>query len=293
MVASSLIHHYWVNLIVPILIPVQRGSVRPPLRWAGSKRSQVRQLMKKLPGSYNKYIEPFAGSACLFFFLRPHQAVLGDLNSELMRFYDTLASQPLAVVRRLRTMRDDGQDYYNLRDQDTPTNSVKAAARFLYLNRFCFNGVYRTNRLGRFNVPRGNHTGSLPSRKELLLASELLFNATRIAGDFDETLAMAERGDFVYLDPPYARRKAIRPGEYGYNSLDGEEDLDRLACSLHDLNSRGVKYLVSYMRSKRAAEVIPHQSVQFIRVKRNVGGFVATRRTATEMLLANYSLRRG
>jgi len=267
-----------------------RDGIRPPLRWAGSKRGQVPRLLRMLPPTYDRYIEPFAGSACLFFHLRPQFAVLGDINADLVAFYDTLATRPRRLLRALQRLAPDGSDYYEVRSTSGRSGSAAASARFLYLNRFCFNGVYRTDRRGRFNVPRGKHTGVLPATRDLLAASRLLRSTTRIAGDFEVTLSAAEPGDFVYLDPPYARRRAVRPGEYGHRSLDGETDLCRLACSLDELDRRGVRYLVSYMRSKRAAHLIPHVSLRYLRVRRNVGGFAATRRASTEMLLANYKL---
>jgi DNA adenine methylase len=271
----------------PALDNLQSGT-RPPLRWAGSKRSQVRHLAACLPRDYGKYVEPFAGSACLFFHLGPNEAILGDLNPDLMSFYEHLAERPSSLIAALGRFAKDGEDYYDVRAKRGVPGSIAASARFLYLNRFSFNGVHRTDRHGRFNVPKGSHTGRLPSKTDILAASAAIASATRVSGDFEDTLSLASRGDFVYLDPPYARRKSLRPGEYGSRSLDGDTDLCRLACCLYDLNRRGVRYLVSYMRSRRAIQILPHTYMRYMRVRRNVGGFSSTRRTSIEVLLANY-----
>lgn len=265
-------------------------SVRPPLRWAGSKRAQVGLLARFLPSRYRAYIEPFAGSACLFFHLTPPRAILGDRNADLIGFYHALARSPHRLLAELSKYDASGDDYYILRSQEFPSKSIRRAAQFLYLNRFCFNGVYRTNRIGRFNVPRGHHTGRLPTADDLFVASRVLANACQYAADFEDTVALAERGDFVYLDPPYARRRSLRPGEYGYQSLDGDSDLCRLACTLDELDRKGVWYLASYMNSSHAVRLIPHRGMRRITVRRNVGGFAATRRLTTELLLANYPI---
>jgi len=243
-----------------------------------------------LPPFKGKYVEPFAGSACLFFHIHPREAVLGDINAPLIAFYNILARDPEKLHRAVRRFRADGSDYYRVRSIRGRVGSISAGAHFLYLNRFSFNGVYRTNRSGMFNVPKGQSTGGLPSLEHLTRAAVALSRTQRITGDFEVALALAEKGDFVYLDPPYARRRDITPGEYGYQSLNGEEDLARLGDALGDLTDRGVKYLVSYMKSTRAARLLPHTHSRFLRVRRNVGGFSSSRRWATEMLLANYRI---
>lgn len=248
-------------------------------------------LLHHMPGTFGTYIEPFAGSACLYFRLAPPCAVLGDINHDLISFYGVLANRRSQLLSAIQGYAPDGSDYYSLRATSFRAGSVAAAARFLYLNRFSFNGVYRTNRSGTFNVPRGKHTGAIPSEPDLIRASRLLKSATRVSGDFSLTLAHAKRGDFVFLDPPYARRRSIRSGEYGCGSLNGEDDLDRLATALAELSRKGVRYLLSYMRSQRALDVLPHCAVRYVRVRRNVGGFKSSRRVATEMLLANYDFR--
>lgn len=242
-----------------------------------------------MPAKFGAYVEPFAGSGSLFFRLNPPVAVLGDINSDLMNFYAEVVQRPEELHATASAFAGDGGDYYEVRAQmPIELDSLQRAARFLYLNRYCFNGVYRTNRQGHFNVPKGSHTGGLPSLQELCLASVALGRATLVNDDFDVTLSAAERGDFVYLDPPYFTRKNIKPGEYGYGSFGELGDLERLATSLRSLSERGVRYLLSYSRSTALHRLVEPTWSGTVVVRRNVGGYHATRRTVREMVLANY-----
>src|ERR1041385_6945188 len=177
----------------------------PLLRWAGSKRMHVpflRQCWSS--GEYSRYIEPFAGSAAAFFAIAPQDAVLADINCELIQTYRAICQAPSAVFRRLHQFSTGKDEYYSVRAM-RPTHAVTKAARFVYLNRFCFNGLYRTNIDGDFNVPYGApKTLNLPDLVRFQACARLLRCATLVDADFREVLAKVREGDFVYLDPPYA-----------------------------------------------------------------------------------------
>src|SRR6185295_4945248 len=142
------------------------SAVRPLLRWAGSKRKLLPKLVHYWGTGFSRYIEPFVGSGALFYALAPAGAVLSDLNGELIDALTTTRNKPDAVYDVLVTLRRGNKSYYALRAQDAATISiVERAARFLFLNRYCFNGLYRTDRFGRFNVPYGaTKTGDIPDR---------------------------------------------------------------------------------------------------------------------------------
>ena len=148
----------------------------PPIfRWAGSKRKLVPILLKHCPSSYGRYIEPFAGSACLFFALKPKKAILGDINEELLRAYNTIRKHPKMVARAAKVIPNSKVMYYKIRNTDPNIlNPVDRAARFVFLNRFCFNGVYRVNKRGQFNVPRGYRTGQIQDESMFYRYSLLL-----------------------------------------------------------------------------------------------------------------------
>jgi len=190
------------------------APIQPFLRWAGSKRQLISRLASYWPGDSTRYIEPFAGSACFFFALQPKDAVIADINADLVRTYCTVRDHSSDVVAELAKFAFNKGTYYRLRQMRPETMSATAAAaRFIYLNRFCFNGLYRTNTAGDFNVPFAPAgTGRLPSLSHLERCAELLRRAQLRCGDFEETLALVQAGDFVYLDPPFAvsKRRVFR-----------------------------------------------------------------------------------
>lgn len=263
----------------------------PPLfRWAGSKRKLLPTLRAYCPAEFNRYVEPFAGSACLFFLLQPERAVLGDFNEQLIETYRTVARAPKAVAAMLVTMAVSEDYYYQLRSQDpSSVQSIERAARFIYLNRFCFNGVFRTNQRGEFNVPRGTKTGQLPSSTALRSCAQILKRATLISGDFERTLHGVEPGDFVYLDPPYSSSDQRNRGEYGYGAF-SSDDLDRLEESLHRIDLGKAAFVLSYRCSKKVRARFRNWQQRTLTVRRHVAGFSEDRRDVREMLISNRPL---
>lgn len=260
---------------------------RPLFRWAGSKRALLPQLANRAPRAYDRYIEPFAGSACLFFALNPQRAVLSDFNSELMHAYRMFALHPRRLVRMCEGLPEGPDAYYLVRSIDPATlDDLERAARFVYLNRRCFNGVYRTDRRNRFNVPLGSRTGPPLLEAEAVRCSAALRRSELITGDFEEALEHARRGDFVYVDPPYTTATRATYGEYGYGAF-GEADLTRLLSSLHQLTRKGVSVLLSYTADDRVVEALEGWDVAHLPVRRQVAGG-ARNRKAIEILASNF-----
>ena len=249
------------------------GCGKPFLRWAGSKRKQLSRLASFWTADHLRYVEPFAGSACLFFDLAPESAVLGDTNRELIEVYRVVRDEPERLHRRLCRIRRDLPTYYRWRRLNPQSlDRETRALRFLYLNRNCFNGIYRTNANGHFNVPMGTRAGEYFSKDDLLACSRLLQKATLVAGDFAKTLARVKAGDFVYLDPPFAvsSRRIFR--EYGKRTFD-TSDIPRLSESLTALVKRGADFLVSYADCAEArALTLDWHAVRFS-IRRHVAGF--------------------
>lgn len=272
---------------------VQQGAmrdvpIRPILRWAGSKRKVLPLLSTFWNASFKRYIEPFAGSAALFFRLQPDKAVIADINQELIEAYEVLRERPddvhTAVVKIARTERH----YYRMRARQTAgMTAFERTVRFVYLNRNCFNGIYRTNTQGTFNVPFAHaRPGAIPTVEEFRKCSRLLERASLRCGDFGQVLSDARAGDFVYLDPPYAveSRRIFR--EYDRRAF-SRRDLERLAAHLHTLNDKGAAFIVSYADCREARQLFSHWGHRRIRVRRNVAGFISARRLATELLVTN------
>jgi len=260
---------------------------RPLLRWAGSKRRLLPVLRACAPATFDRYIEPFCGSICLFVDLKPNNAVLSDNNPELIHFYNTLRHRPAHIGKLAAAMPLIDSFYYELRALDpSALSSDNRAARFLYLNRFCFNGVYRTNKQGKFNVPRGKHMGALPSVEEITNFGRFIRNAQFHNADFEELLNIATEGDFVYLDPPYAGASRDR-GEYGTNAFK-EIDIERLSKACHGASARGAKILLSYADLPIIRTLLPNWYVRELNVLRSVSGFSRGRGTVQEILISNF-----
>jgi len=197
-------------------------------------------------------------------------------------------NDPNRVLESLREIPTGKDAYYAIRNINPRSLSrPEIAARFIYLNRFCFNGLYRTNLRGMFNVPYGPPKGKL-SIDELAVmnASRALQSATLMHADFAETLADAREGDFVYLDPPYivATRRVF--SEYQPSSFT-EKDLDRLGNLLHDLDARRVHFLVTYADSHEARSLLKAWSPRRARIRRNIAGFAGSRRFSYELIATN------
>jgi DNA adenine methylase len=262
----------------------------PLLRWAGSKRKLISHLLKCAPDHFNRYIEPFAGSACLFFALNPKSALLGDINSELLQTYDVIRRHPVLVRRQALSFRADSKTYYRLRMLDPQSmGEISRAAVFVYLNRHCFNGVYRTNAKGRFNVPIGSRTGVLPAKSAFLRCAHALRKAKLLQGDFESCVAEIRRNDFAYLDPPYAVDGSRWRGEYGCNCFK-IDDVERLAEGLRTIELVGATFVLSYADCQAIRKATRGWHSQIVSVRRHVAGFDRHRRVVRELLISNRPL---
>ena len=263
-------------------------AAQPLLRWAGSKRQIVPTLAQYWNDDFKRYVEPFAGSACLFFHLAPRTALLGDINSELLSTYRHVRIQHQEVSKLLRKMRKSEREYYRVRSlQPDRLSSAKRAARFIYLNRYCFNGLYRTNANGGFNVPYGGRgSGSLPSPEALQRASRLLKRATLINGDFERVLDRVKPGDFVYMDPPFSVSDRRVFKEYDASVFEWK-DIIRLRHRMDRLAKAGIPFVVSYVQSQEAEYLAKGFNVSAVSVRRNISGFLASRIKCQELLISN------
>lgn len=262
--------------------------MKPFLRWAGSKAQLLPVLREYWRPHYLRYVEPFCGSACLFFALEPPSAVLSDLNEDLV---DTLAQVQIAadtVAECLKRLKSNERTYYKVRALDpkvlTPN---ERAAQFIYLNTHCFNGLYRTNQEGKFNVPFGTRTRKVPySGGELRDAGRLLKNAVLESGDFESVVDQTIAGDFLYLDPPYATGSTRIFSQYG-KKVFSEADLTRLTNCLRSANQRGVRFVLSYADVPEIHQLRGLWTSKKVIVKRNIAGFADARKTVQEIVVTN------
>ena len=177
---------------------------KPFLKWAGGKRWLINNNSLNLPIKYNKYFEPFLGSGALFFFLTPKNAYLSDTNAGLIELYETIKNHPedLAKLMLVHHKNHSKDYYYNMRKQ-VPLYRLERAARFLYLNRTCWNGLYRVNYQGNFNVPIGTKTSVILSTDDFVSISDVLKTTELVCSDFEKAIDLTKEGDFLFVDPPY------------------------------------------------------------------------------------------
>ncbi len=267
-------------------------AVLPFLRWAGSKRQRRHILKSFWSDEFNRYVEPFAGSAALFFEIGPQKAILGDLNEELIETFLTVRDYPARVHHALASIPQGPSHYYKLRSVDpTGLTQIKRAARFIYLNRFCFNGLYRTNLQGGFNVPYGGaKSGNIPSIEHMKACGQALKAARLMKADFRDTLALVRKGDFVYLDPPYAVSNRRVFVEYGA-CLFTVDDLGVLGTHLREIDKCGAIFVASYADCSEAREAFAGWRVRRVLTRRSVAGFLGARRNHYEMFVTNYPRR--
>jgi DNA adenine methylase len=217
-----------------------------PLKWAGGKRWLTAKIRQILPTKFDWYIEPFAGGASTFFALSPNRAILSDLNGELITTYGAIKDSANEVwkILRVHEKNHSNEYYYVVRDM-RPMAKTAVAARFLYLNRSCWNGLYRVNLRGIFNVPRGTKNEIVLSSDNPGRLSTSLSRAELLWADFEMSIDCAGFGDVVYADPPYTVKHNFN-GFVKYNeSIFSWDDQERLARSLRRARKRGALVIVS------------------------------------------------
>lgn len=222
------------------------SNATPFLKWAGGKRWFVAKHAGVFPTRYGRYIEPFLGSGAVFFWLQPRWALLGDLNGDLISLYQGIRDDWMGVHRSLQfhQSRHDKRYYYTVRDMKT-RSVAKSAARMIYLNRTSYNGIYRVNRGGKFNVPKGTRNRVVFNTDDFAAVSILLAGAELRTSDFQPLIDEACRGDLIFADPPYTVRHN-RNAFIRYNeALFSWEDQIRLANSLTEARDRGVKVVAT------------------------------------------------
>jgi DNA adenine methylase len=265
-----------------------RVALNPSLlRWAGSKRQVVPLLLRIVPCKYERYVEPFAGSASLFFALKPENALLSDSNEELIAFMRQVRSNAEAVYSLAASVPRDAMSYATMRAlHPRDLGDVERAARFFFLNRHCFNGVYRVNRRGDFNVPMGKKLPPFPDFEAVRYASSLLASADLRASDFEPVLSECGEGDFLYVDPPYSTSSRHR-GEYGARMFD-DADLSRLCTSLKSAVRRGARVALSFPSSTRLKRELAGWKHSEVQVRRTVAAATSARGQGGEGLFLSY-----
>jgi len=255
-------------------------QTRPILKWAGGKTQLLRELNERVPQKFNKYIEPFFGGGALYFNLNPEKSVIADLNPELVNLYRCVALAPDEVIGHLNGFMNDHDFFYQIRALDTKTlDPFFAAARTIFLNKTCFNGLYRVNRNGSFNVPFGRYKNpNITDSEAIYHASAILRNAVIVHGDYKIVLReYAEEGDFIFLDPPYLPVSQYSDFKRYTKEQFYEEDHRELADEVNRLQSKGCHVILTNSNNPLVHELYGSHKIEVVQTKRYINSDSAKR----------------
>ena len=266
----------------------------PIVKWAGGKTRLLEQLLERRPIQFRRYFEPFLGGGAMFFRLAPARAVLSDLNDDLMNVYRCVAWHVEAVIQRLAAhKRNHAHDYYyavreRWNNRKLLRADVERAAAFIYLNKTCYNGLYRVNQRGNFNVPIGRYSEpKIYDADQLRAASRALQRADLATGHFAERVENAGPGDFVYFDPPYD--PVSRTANFtGYTAASfGDDDQYELARIVGDLTDRGAFVMVSSSDTPYIRDLYRGFSIETVEVARAINSRASARGPVSELIITN------
>lgn len=254
--------------------------VKPFLKWAGGKTQLLATLKKKIPARIGQYIEPFIGGGALFFAVQPTRGVIADSNPELINAYRCIADNVEEVIKHLENFQNIEKEYYKVRSEKfAELDSAYAAARTIYLNRTCYNGLYRVNKRGQFNVPFGRYKNPKICQPENLRAASAALQGVKIiCGDYKSVLAeVAKPGDFVFLDPPYLPISKYSDFQRYTKEQFFEEDHRELADEVKRLQLLGCHVVLTNSNHPLVHELYDPYKVEVINTRRNISSKAKSR----------------
>ena len=274
------------------------SSVAPFVKWAGGKRQLIPQIRERMPEKYNNYYEPFVGGGAVLFELQPANALINDINKALINTYNIICNEAdafLEAVNRLdEEMWEDGKKYYySVREHynDKLMKSeydVELAALFVFINKHCFNGLYRVNGKGLFNVPYNNSRRTSADENVIREVSKYLKGVKIINGDFEEACKDAKKGDFVFIDSPYAPLNPTSFESYTKEGFDIESH-KRVAKLYDELTARGCYCMLTNHNTELINELYGNKGykIDVVSVKRMINSD-ASNRVGEEVIICNY-----
>ena len=277
---------------------MSNSSVAPFVKWAGGKRQLITQIRERMPEKYNDYYEPFIGGGAVIFDLLPANALINDINKALINTYRTICNEPDAFLKEVNRldndMWEDGKKYYyTIREHynDKLMRSeydVELAALFVFINKHCFNGLYRVNGKGLFNVPYNNSRRVSVDEDVIIATSEYLRGVTIIDGDFEQACKNAKKGDFVFIDSPYAPLNPTSFESYTKEGFDIESH-KRLAKLYDELTARGCYCMLTNHNTELINGLYGNKgyTIDVVSVKRMINSD-ASNRVGEEVIICNY-----
>ncbi|AAO35023.1 DNA adenine methylase [Clostridium tetani] len=269
----------------------------PVLKWVGGKRQLMGEIKKVLPKTYTAYYEPFIGGGAVLFELQPNKAVINDVNGELINLYNIIKYDVESLIEDLRKHENTSEYFYRIREIDRSKEeyekltNVEKASRIIYLNKTCFNGLFRVNKAGEFNSPFGKYKNPNIVDEVTLRAVNKYFNKANIKilnGDFEQSLKRIRKGAFVYLDPPYdpVSSSANFTG-YDKGGFNRAEQI-RLKNLCDKLDKKGVKFLLSNSATDFIKELYKDYNIKVVKAKRTINSNGNSRGAVDEVLVRNY-----
>lgn len=277
---------------------MSKSNVAPFVKWAGGKRQLLSQIRERMPEKYNNYYEPFIGGGAVIFDLLPENALINDINKALINTYKQICDAPEAFLKVLNKldadMWEDGKGYYySLREYYNDKlmkaeYDVELAALFVFINKHCFNGLYRVNGKGLFNVPYNNSCRASANEKVIMETSQYLQGVTIMDGDFEPACADAKKGDFVFLDSPYAPLNPTSFESYTKEGFDIESH-KRLSKLYDELTDRGCYCMLTNHNTELINELYGNKGykIDVVSVKRMINS-KASNRVGEEVIICNY-----
>lgn len=256
-------------------------KAKPFLKWAGGKTQLINEIIKYIPKNYNKFIEPFIGAGALFFYLEPEKGIIADSNHELINTYEVIRDNPYELIEELCKFENIEEEFYKVRNWEiNALSNVKRAARLIYLNKTCYNGLFRVNKKGDFNTPFGKRVNPTICDKEVLIAaSKVLVNKIILHNDFEDILNLyAEANDFVFLDPPYM--PVGKYSDFKRYTIDyfNEEDHIRLKRQFDRLVIMGAYPIITNSDAPFILDLFKGYDVKIINTRRSISSNAKTRK---------------
>jgi len=263
---------------------------KPVLKWAGGKTQMLGEIVPRMPKKYNKYIEPFFGSGALYFAVAPEVSVIADSNAELNNLYTEITNDVEGLISLLATYQNNKDEFYSVRSLDpNELSQLHAAARTVYLNKTCFNGLYRVNKKGQFNTPYGHNKRTVfCDETEIRKAAKLLATSTILCADYHEVMiGYAAEGDFVFLDPPYVPISEYSDFKRYTKDQFSEEDQRKLAADVKTLHERGCNVMLTNSNHPLVHELYKEFKIEVFETKRMINKD-GNKRTGEDVIVTTY-----
>lgn len=269
----------------------------PFLKWAGGKRQLLPEIKKYLPQKFNTYFEPFLGAGAVLLAIQPANAVVNDINPELVNCYKVIKNNLPELFENLKQHKNEPEYFYKIRGLDRNKDSyinlseIEKASRIIYLNKTCYNGLFRVNLQGQFNVPFGRYKNPRIVNQEVLTSINEYLNSNKIQflnTDFEKAVEQAKKDDFVYFDPPYdpVSETSSFTG-YAFNGF-GKNEQVRLKETIDKLTDKGCKVILSNSKTEFITDLYKEYRIITVSATRNINSVADKRGKIKEVLVLNY-----